>query len=162
LATPIADRGLNISPCGQQSPQRKSPRGRSRISPNLPAGMPARNDARGLLDALSLYQHPNRADRVALGPRGQPGHDAAARRRPPARRGQNRDQRLVFTTEAGTPINPTNLRKRSFAPLLQKANLQTSRACASTISGTRARRCSSSGTYTPSTSRNSWGTRRYP
>jgi integrase len=34
-----------------------------------------------------------------------------------------RDQGLVFTTEAGTPINPTNLRKRSFAPLLQKANL---------------------------------------
>jgi integrase len=29
----------------------------------------------------------------------------------------------VFTTEVGTPINPTNLRKRSFAPLLQKANL---------------------------------------
>src|SRR5215213_2128082 len=34
-----------------------------------------------------------------------------------------RDQGLVFTSEAGTPINPTNLRKRSFAPLLQKANL---------------------------------------
>ncbi len=35
-----------------------------------------------------------------------------------------RDQGLVvFTTEAGTPIKATNLRKRSFAPLLQKANL---------------------------------------
>ena len=34
-----------------------------------------------------------------------------------------RDQGLVFTTEVGTPINPTNLRKRSLAPLLQKANL---------------------------------------
>jgi hypothetical protein len=35
-------------------------------------------------------------------------------------------------------------------------------ACASTISGTRARRRSCSGTCTPSTSRNSWDTRRYP
>jgi len=34
-----------------------------------------------------------------------------------------RDQGLVFTTEVGTPINPTNLRKRSFTPLLQKASL---------------------------------------
>jgi integrase len=34
-----------------------------------------------------------------------------------------RDQGLVFTTEVGTPINPSNLRKRSFAPLLQKASL---------------------------------------
>jgi integrase len=34
-----------------------------------------------------------------------------------------RDQGLVFTTEVGTPINPSNLRKRSFAPLLQKAGL---------------------------------------
>lgn len=33
------------------------------------------------------------------------------------------DHGLVFTTEAGTLINPTNLRKRSFAKLLQRANL---------------------------------------
>lgn len=33
------------------------------------------------------------------------------------------DQGLVFTTEAGTPINPSNLRQRSFAPLLKKAGL---------------------------------------
>ena len=38
-----------------------------------------------------------------------------------------RDQGLVFTTEVGTPINPSNLRKRSFAPLLQKAGLPRSR-----------------------------------
>jgi integrase len=29
----------------------------------------------------------------------------------------------VFTTEVGTLINPTNLRKRSFAPLLKRAGL---------------------------------------
>ncbi len=34
------------------------------------------------------------------------------------------DQGLVFTTEAGTPINPSNLRQRSFAPLLKKAGLR--------------------------------------
>jgi integrase len=33
------------------------------------------------------------------------------------------DQGLVFATEAGTPINPSNLRQRSFAPLLKKAGL---------------------------------------
>jgi integrase len=33
------------------------------------------------------------------------------------------DQGLVFTTEAGTPINPSNLRQRSFAPLLERAGL---------------------------------------
>jgi integrase len=33
------------------------------------------------------------------------------------------DQGLVFTIEAGTPINPSNLRQRSFAPLLKKAGL---------------------------------------
>jgi integrase len=33
------------------------------------------------------------------------------------------DHGLVFTTEAGTPINPSNLRQRSFAPLLKKAGL---------------------------------------
>ena len=33
------------------------------------------------------------------------------------------DQGLVFTTEAGTPINPSNLRQRSLAPLLKKAGL---------------------------------------
>ena len=38
-----------------------------------------------------------------------------------------RDQGLVFTTEVGTPINPSNLRKWSFAPLLQKAGLPRSR-----------------------------------
>jgi len=33
------------------------------------------------------------------------------------------DQGLVFTTETGTPINPSNLRQRSFAPLLKRASL---------------------------------------
>jgi integrase len=33
------------------------------------------------------------------------------------------DQGLVFATEAGTPINPSNLRQRSLAPLLRKAGL---------------------------------------
>jgi integrase len=33
------------------------------------------------------------------------------------------DQGLVFTTEAGTPINPSNLRQRSLAPLLKRAGL---------------------------------------
>ncbi len=33
------------------------------------------------------------------------------------------DQGLVFATEKGTLMNPTNLRKRSFAPLLKKARL---------------------------------------
>jgi integrase len=33
------------------------------------------------------------------------------------------DQGLVFTSEAGTPINPSNLRQRSLAPLLKKAGL---------------------------------------
>jgi hypothetical protein len=30
---------------------------------------------------------------------------------------------LVFTSEAGTPINPYNLRERSFAPLLKEVGL---------------------------------------
>ncbi len=34
-----------------------------------------------------------------------------------------RDNGLVFTSEVGTLINPTNLRRRSFAPLLEKAGL---------------------------------------
>jgi integrase len=34
-----------------------------------------------------------------------------------------KDQRLVFATEAGTPINPSNLRRRSLAPLLKRAGL---------------------------------------
>ncbi len=33
------------------------------------------------------------------------------------------DQGLVFATQRGTLVNPTNLRKRSFAPLLEKAGL---------------------------------------
>ena len=33
------------------------------------------------------------------------------------------DEGLVFTTQVGTLINPTNLRKRSFAPLLKSAGL---------------------------------------
>ena len=33
------------------------------------------------------------------------------------------DQGLVFTSEAGTPINPSNLRQRSFLPLLKKTGL---------------------------------------
>jgi hypothetical protein len=34
-----------------------------------------------------------------------------------------RDQGLVFASEVGTPINPSNLRKRSFARLLKTARL---------------------------------------
>jgi integrase len=34
------------------------------------------------------------------------------------------DQGLVFTTEAGTLINPSNLRQRSFTPLLKRAGLR--------------------------------------
>jgi integrase len=34
-----------------------------------------------------------------------------------------RDQGLVFATQRGTLVNPTNLRKRSFKPLLKKAGL---------------------------------------
>ena len=49
------------------------------------------------------------------------------------------DQGLVFTTDTGAPINPSNLRQRSFAPLLKRAGLP---YCAFTISGTPARRCS--------------------
>jgi integrase len=37
------------------------------------------------------------------------------------------DQGLVFATERGTLVNPTNLRERSFAPLLKKAGLPTIR-----------------------------------
>lgn len=33
------------------------------------------------------------------------------------------DDGLVFATERGTPVNPTNLRQRSFAPLLERAKL---------------------------------------
>ena len=33
------------------------------------------------------------------------------------------DQGLVFTTDTGAPINPSNLRQRSFAPLLKRARL---------------------------------------
>jgi integrase len=33
------------------------------------------------------------------------------------------DQGLVFTTDTGATVNPSNLRRRSFAPLLRKANL---------------------------------------
>jgi integrase len=34
-----------------------------------------------------------------------------------------RDGGLVFASEVGTPINPTNLRRRSFASLLKRAKL---------------------------------------
>jgi integrase len=34
-----------------------------------------------------------------------------------------RDHGLVFASEVGTPMNPTNLRRRSFAALLKRANL---------------------------------------
>ena len=34
------------------------------------------------------------------------------------------DQGLVFTTDTGGPINPSNLRQRSFAPLLKRAGLR--------------------------------------
>jgi integrase len=38
-------------------------------------------------------------------------------------RDRYRDQGLVFTTDTGAPINPSNLRQRSFAPLLKRAGL---------------------------------------
>jgi len=34
------------------------------------------------------------------------------------------DDGLIFATERGTPVNPTNLRQRSFAPLLERAKLR--------------------------------------
>jgi integrase len=34
-----------------------------------------------------------------------------------------RDEGLIFASQVGTPINPTNLRRRSFAALLRRANL---------------------------------------
>jgi integrase len=34
-----------------------------------------------------------------------------------------KDQGLIFTTQVGTIINPSNLRQRSFTPLLQKGEL---------------------------------------
>ena len=34
-----------------------------------------------------------------------------------------KDQGLVFTTKAGSLINPSNLRQRSFTPLLERAGL---------------------------------------
>jgi integrase len=34
-----------------------------------------------------------------------------------------KDQGLVFTTDTGGPINPSNLRQRNLAPLLRKAGL---------------------------------------
>jgi integrase len=37
--------------------------------------------------------------------------------------GLRQDQGLVFTTKTGGPINPSNLRQRSFAPLLKRAGL---------------------------------------
>ncbi len=37
--------------------------------------------------------------------------------------GLREDQGLVFATKAGTPINPSNLRQRSLAPLLKRAGL---------------------------------------
>jgi integrase len=37
------------------------------------------------------------------------------------------DQGLIFATQRGTLVNPTNLRRRSFAPLLEKAGLPTIR-----------------------------------
>jgi integrase len=33
------------------------------------------------------------------------------------------DQGLIFTTDTGAPINPSNLRQRSFTPLLKRAGL---------------------------------------
>jgi integrase len=33
------------------------------------------------------------------------------------------DQGLIFTTDTGAPVNPSNLRQRSFAPLLKRAGL---------------------------------------
>ena len=36
------------------------------------------------------------------------------------------DQGLVFTTVAETPINPSNIRQRSLAPILKRAGLPTS------------------------------------
>lgn len=37
--------------------------------------------------------------------------------------GLREDQGLVFTTETGSPVNPSNLRQRSFARLLKRADL---------------------------------------
>jgi integrase len=45
-----------------------------------------------------------------------------------------RDQRLVFASDVGTPLNRHNLLQRSFKPLLKRAGCRT---YASTTSGTR-------------------------
>jgi len=37
------------------------------------------------------------------------------------------DRGLVFATDTGAPVNPSNLRQRSFMPLLKKANLPRTR-----------------------------------
>ena len=37
--------------------------------------------------------------------------------------GLYQDHGLIFTTQVGTPVNPSNLRRRSFAPLLRAADL---------------------------------------
>ena len=61
------------------------------------------------------------------------------------------DQGLIFTNDTGAPLNPSNLRQRSFSPLLKRAGFRT---CASTIYGTPARRCSCRGVSTRRSSRN--------
>jgi integrase len=71
-----------------------------------------------------------------------------------------RDEGLVFATEAGTLINPSNLRQRSFAPLLKKAGLP--RACASTTCATPPPRCFCPGASTPSSCRSFSGTPPLP
>jgi len=60
------------------------------------------------------------------------------------------DQGLVFATHRGTPINPSNLRRRSLAPLLNKAGCLRS---PSTTCATRAPHSCSKGTYIPSSFR---------
>ena len=57
-----------------------------------------------------------------------------------------KDQGLVFATGKGTLVNPSNLRKRSFAPLLEKAGLPSVRfhdlrhTCATLLLSRNARR----------------------
>ena len=56
----------------------------------------------------------------------------------------HQDQGLVFATQKGTLVNPSNLRKRSFAPLLES-----SRGSASTTSAIPAQHCCWPGTSIP-------------
>ena len=71
--------------------------------------------------------------------------------------GLHKDQGLIFASEVGTPVNPENLVKRSFKPLLKEAPAY--RRYDSTIFGTRAPRCYWDEAFTPNSCRSFSDTR---